>query len=914
MRKYIYIVLAIGSLMLTGCYDELAENINKEIQTLKEVNIASKQAQVDSIKHSISNIETLTKELDGYMDALEDVSASLAVEYETLTTAIETIKTELQGKMNDAAEEMLREYESAKSALEGKINEIDAIRKALKESKESLNERIDSLGANIDEEYAAKSWVEATFATLDSQKAVSEDVFSIKAYIEELEKSIEATRRAILDSLERNLSEIGAIADEKLVATFEKLYDDYKSAVDAATEEVQKAFSDSLSTAITNSTESLKGWVDTLLTGYIIIEDALGKINAIHTLIGSNPGDKVDESYKSVQTKIVELQTSLNSTMEDLEKAYKRAIEDAITQSGKDMDAEIARQIAEITGKINEQGEEVKKLETEAINLRTKVTELQNRINTVDEQITKINVTLKVLDSLKMTLDEYVDSIKLVIENNHSDNYNETKALIDALQAASDAIKSKIDSLNGVIGTLPTDTTDVTGWVRITKENIDAQFALYCLTDTITAYNIRVETTLRDQGDSISTYKSRLGELIDNARETIEGWLNDSLKVFHTKGRIDTLILNEENKLKSSIAGQDSTINASFDSLKNAFNKAVADFVVEYKDAVEKAIVGNQGKVDTAFYDAIEKASSKITALNTRITAMDKDIDSLMLDIEAIRKAVDTLAQDISDIYAFIDTTGFNSLQDIVDYVDSVLATCPDRFARIGQLDTLKMVIYGEEGKDSTGLKFWVDQIKDLTARLETAETQSDSLAKFFAGFSPDSTLTQELSVIYGLLDELKKEVDGSATKDSLQTMINKILTALYGGADKSEDTAIEGSIRYRLDALIQNTLAATFHSISYIPRRADSSVDAGEVTLEFFIDPAELATLINGKTDWCYLTNGKETVGTITSVEGSSGVLTVKATDVAAGWVALCVEVTNTVEEAEGTNLEFISQYIRVK
>lgn len=883
--------------MISGCYDNLSEERHNEIKELKEVKVASIQQQMDSIKRSLSNIEALTKELDGYMEVLAKVSAGLAEDYEKLNAALEEAKSEIQGNIDAAAADMLKEYEGAKSTLEGKIGEINNILDALKERKTQLNERADALKTSLENDYATKDWVTATFATLESQKAVGEDVQTLKSYIEELEKSLDATKNSLLSLLENNMSEIRSIADERLRTAFEKLNEDYGKAITAATEEVQKAFSDSLAKAISNSTESLKGWVGEKLDGYITIAAAKGHINAIYALIGTNPEDPVDESYKSIQTKIEELQVALAKAEKDLETAYTKAIEDAITQSGKDMDAEIARQIAEVTDEVGKVELKVKDLEDEVIKLCSKVAELQNRIKTVGEQADAIKASLHILDSLNMTLEQYIGGVKSALLDNDEAKYNETKALIDALQAASDAIKEKIDSLSGVVGTLPEGATDLTTWVAATMGTIDAQFDLYCLTDTVNAYKGRVDALLGTQAGLISDYQTQLDGLIDKVQSAFEGWINDSLKVFHTKDEIGSLLNDRKTKLANSIAGQDSTINAHFDTLLRAYNKAVSDFIKEYKDAVAKAIIDNQGNVDAKFEDAIAKANAKINALNDRITKMDKAIEDLEEKIEIIRNAVNALGADIKNIASFIDTTGFKSLQAFVDYVNSELAKCPTTFARIGQVDTLRMTIYGEPGKDSTGLKFWVDQMGELTERLGAAETMSDSLKNFLSGFDAGKTLNGELSAIYGLLKELKEEVDGDGTdgKKGLQTILDSIWEAL-------------GVIGSRLTVLEQNVIAVTFHSISYIPKTADASVNAGNVTLEFIIDPAGLVPLLNEGN--CRLTNGN-----ITNVTGSNGVLTVTASDVVAGWTALCVEgIDNNVEGAEDRKLEFISQYIRVK
>lgn len=897
MKKYLHI-FAIASLLFTGCYDSLSEQTQSKLQDLKDQDIATIEQQVKNITTSLSTIQTLSSELSRYIEILQAVSTDLEADYESLTKALEAVKAAIQGEIDGASDDMLAAFGSAKTALEAKLLEIDTVISALKQKQADLDSRADALRKSLTDDYATAEWVDATFATLDSQAKVAEDVATIKAHVDELTKSLDATEKEITDLLEQNLSSLQALTDEALKSAVEGLTYSYEAAIDKASEEVSAAFDEALKTAISDSEEKLKGWVSEKLAGYVTLGAAEGYIKAFLDLVGTVP------EGKEVQAQIEALQAALEQAKSDLTSAYEVAISTAIEQSGKDLDQTILEKIGEVTADIEKLAERVTSLESEVINLRTKVTELQRRINTIDGQIAAINKSLEVLSGFHDSLEEYIGSVQKTLEDSDTDYYNETKGFIDALQEAADAIQDKIDSLSSYVGTLPEGVTDdVVTWAQKTMSTVDQQFDLYMATTEIGTIKSGIDQLISAHKIAIETDSTTLSTLIDDAKGTIDGWIDEDLTPYHSaavvKGKIDSL----RNALKGLIDADDSDIHKSLNKLNRDYEKAVSDFQEEYKDSLATAITENQGFVDDAFKAAVKEAADSIKALKGRADIMDADISQLKTDIATIKSDIAGITSGIEDIEKFIDESGFASLQAFVDTVNTRLGKCPSKFARIGQVDTLKNTV--------SDLKSWVDQMGGLTTRLGTAETETAELEGFLAGFGNGETLVGELNKIKALLKELKDEVDGDGTdtKPGLQDMIDSILEALYGtGTDR--ESATEGSICYLLDQLQDNTLAVMFHSISYIPMTADGSVSAGSVTLQFFVDPAELVTLLDE--DNCHLTNG-----TITAVSGSGGVLTVTASGVVSGWTALYVEVTNTLVDSEGKKadqpLEFISQYIRV-
>lgn len=928
MKKYLHI-FAVVTLLFTGCYDELSEQTQSHIDALKQEDIASIQQQVQNITASIGTIESLSTELVKYIDILQQASDGLETDYDALAKALEAVKAGLQSEIDDASAEMLTAYETAKTELETKIKEINAVIAVLQAKQADLDSRADALRKSLDEDYATTDWVKATFATLESQQKVANEVAEIKAHVDELTKSLDATEKQITELLDETMGQLDASMKKSLKDMVESLTKDYEEAIANAKKTLQDGFDEALNTAISDLENSLKDWVSKKLDGdaadrenypgYLKTADALGYIAAFNTLVGVE-GKPKDQS---IQDEIDALQTALQKAQEDLTTAYKEAIEAAINKSSEEMGKKIADEIGKVQADIDKLVGRVETLEGEVVKLRTKVTELQGRINTVDEQIAAINTSLHVLDSLKMNLQQYIESVESALLKNDDVKYDESKALIDALQKAADSIQSKIDSLSDYVGTLPEGVKDdVITWAQKTLDTVDKQFDLYMNTTDIETYKAGIDQIIAANKITIAADSTALSTLIDDAKDTIDGWINDELKSYHTAAVVGTKIDSLRTALKGLFDADTTKLHKSLDSLNRAYEKAVSDFESEYKNAISDAITKNQGKVDSTFNVALASAMEAINGLKTRESEIDADVEQLKSDIEKIRLDIIDIRAGIGDLETFIKDSGFESLQAFVDTVNARLKDYPEKFATDTQVYDLKKIVRGDDTTGTTsGLKFWVDQMNGLTERLGSAETDAASLAAFFDGFGSTDTLDGQINALRALLKELKEEVDGDGTdnKPGLQSMIDSIMTALYGSG-KDKDNPSGDSILGRLKTLTDNTLATMFHSISYVPTSSDASVKAGNgVSLEFIVDPAPLVEFLVKAGLSSENVSISLTSGTITGISGSNGVLTVTA-DLSAGWTALCVEIANTVEDKDNEGkptdkkLEFISQYILVK
>lgn len=900
MKKYLYI-FAFLSFALTGCYDNLSEQTHTDLENLKSGKVATVQQQVANITTTIGTLQTMSDELEKYISQLQNVKSGLDADYANLNQALNSLKADIQDEMDEAEAKMLSEYEVAGNALKKKISEINNTLNVLIEKKESMNNLLDSLRKNLDENYATADWVKTTLATLESQNKMVSEVSEIKAHVDELSKSLVETERAITELLEGRLAELNTNLGGKFQSEIAALDKGYKDAIAKASADITAALDEALKDTISECFDKLKGWVNEQLDGYFTIAEAKSKLLAFQTLVGNVP------EGENIQNEIESLVAAYNKAMEEITVAYVSAITAAIEKSDSDMDGYIAEQIKKVNDDLEALSLRAGAIEEEVIKLQNKFSELQSRINSIDEQISAINTSLAVLSELKMTLDEYIESVFNRIKEDYDTHYNEIKSLIEALQAEAGSIQTQINDLQNYIGEFPSG-DNLIDWIKSTEQTIRLQFEAYCTIERIEEIKLSLEKEIQIQEGDIAEYESTLSSLIDNARSTIDGWIDEQLTGYHTAAEIDGMLVELKSKLKGLVGSGDSEIQKQLEDLQDEYEKAVEYFINEYTAAVAKAIEDNQGKIDDVFADAIDDANGKIEALTDRATTIKEHIEIIRAALDQIKKDIEVLSSDVSFIQEFIKDSEYNSLQAFVDYVNGVLEECKTKYATIDQYKTLYDIIYGTETEK--GLKYWVDQMTDLTERLEKAETASDKLEAFFDGFDFEKeTLVSILDAINKDLKDLKDEVFGvEGEKEGLQDMIDEILTKLYGGPDKTKETATDESIYKQLEVLKKKVIAATFASISYIPENESGTVSAGSFTLRFFVCPAELVTLLDK--DNCKLINGA-----ISNVSGNAdtGILTVTASASSGQWVALDVDI-RLDEEEDGDKVEFMSQYIKVK
>jgi len=858
MRKIIFSIF-FASLLLVGCNDDQLAEVQAELQSLKDIEIASLKEQVDNINSSIGSINAMSSELEAYIAKLEKVSSELQTNIAALSASLETVKAELQKEVNDSKSEIQSQLESAKASLEAKLAEVNSVLTVLKEKKTALNQQLDKLKNNVDTNYAKMDWIKATFATIESQNAILSDIATIKAHVDALSESISAAQNEIMNELKDCLDKSGTVLDKELSDAVSKLADEMKDAFAQALSAVDSEFLEALNKAVSDSRTKIEKWVSEQLKDYYTVAEAEAKILAFKNLVGSVPSDK------NIQGEIDELVTKLSDAKSDLTQAYLDAIELAIKNSDETLGAAIVEQINKLKKDISDLSGRVDTVSGEITKLLAKVESLNSGIEAIDKRIEAINSSIAVLSDLKQTLKQYIEGIKADLASDDAEYYKQINDMITQLQKKTDDLQKQIDGLEKYVGTLPAGVTqeNVVEWVKNIDQTIKKQFESYSIVETIAEIKKDIEEKIKENGGKITDVSTILSTIIDDSKGTIDSWIDEKLTAYHDITKIDYKLDSLKTALTSSIDLEDEKLKAAIDTLEKEFDEAVEQFTKDYAEKIAEAITTNQTVTSKILEDAIKEVQARIEEINKRIATIETNIKQIRSDLDAIKEALEGnktkemvgLKDQIKAIQDFIDKSGYNNLQAFVDYLNTELGKCSTTYATADDVKALKELIYGADGTGTTsGLKYEVSKLKDLTDRLEKAESAATDLTSFLAGYNLSSdTLSSLLSSINSDLSSLKTEVYGDSTKplDGLQTVINNILKSLYGSGMKQEG-ASDDSIFGRVSALAGRIISDTFSSIAYIPVSADGSADfskSGSIwsaSFDFVIRPAALVTILD--------------------------------------------------------------------
>ena len=386
-RVGVGIVLPLCLLMSFGCadYSPDIDNSHKRLDAMEDNQIATIESQIVSVNSSISNFEKADADLKEMIANLQKAAGEFEKAISENGESISALKTGLEKAVEDlknsdradkeyvldslgkAKAMLLALLESEKTELNGKLTSINNTISYLQKKDAELEKKITDLRIYIDKELKeTKDWANATFMTLDQYNAIVDQLGGIEGEIAGLKTSMTNLETRLTEKYSKDLktasdgvkSRLGEEVDglndriDKVVSDITKAYTD---AIATFREEMEKWWNESLKKAIDDSEASMKSWVNRTLDGYWTIartKDSLKALNddienqleaqkkLLNDLISENAGDitaledrlkKVNDDLKALADRFPVFTSDLNKAKEDLTTAYKKAIEDAIT-------------------------------------------------------------------------------------------------------------------------------------------------------------------------------------------------------------------------------------------------------------------------------------------------------------------------------------------------------------------------------------------------------------------------------------------------------------------------------------------------------------------------------------------------------------------------------------------------------
>ena len=499
-RQRIFIMLSAVSLLLVGCanYDSDINRIDEELDRIENTRIKSLSEQIDRINVSLPELEQTDKDLKDMIKSLEGTAGDLQKAIAENGTKIEAVnadlakaldelrntdtkdKEEVMAALTAAKAEIIARLDAMKTEAEKKLEAVNGTIAALQEKDTQLEKKISDLKDYADnvlaeaKEHAdkgiagAKDWALATFSTLESQKAIEEDIASIKGSVEGLKASVADLEKRLTEKFSKDLETAVAGLDSKISEQVTALTAAYTNAISTAKTEIETAYTAAIKSAIENLEASLKDWVNETLTGYSTVaateagiaalkDDLEGQLSGqkayLEGLLTSLSNDMtknnaelkklVDANAKAIEAnkkaieesakKITQLESDLAAAKTEIKTAYEKAISDAVSASEGKLTKEISDRIAEVNKSIDDK---VTKVQNAVDALTVKVADLEKSVQAISADLTALKNSVKDLeDRLNARIQSisyiptYADRVEEVYYTSTNRNINYVKDL-----------------------------------------------------------------------------------------------------------------------------------------------------------------------------------------------------------------------------------------------------------------------------------------------------------------------------------------------------------------------------------------------------------------------------------------------------------------------------------------------------
>lgn len=388
--KKLYILVVIA-LCATSCYKDikLAESdpyqIPTHTDTLQTQQINTLAGQLSALQKTEGELASTAKDLQNLIENLADRVAILQAEVDDANKRMDELQKALEKEYLDQIKEMRDEIAAYKAECERQIRELETSIKKLKEKDEEIQKQLDAIKKQISElkDYIEKTdkdtreWANKTFGTVEIQNQMQSTLAAIQAIINALDGGIEGLEQKLIDKINADIA---------------------------------------------SCEESMKNWVNAQLTGYYKKAEVDGKIAGLQQQIDVNKAAiealkasedelaatlraEMEAKNAAMQAQIDSLRGVLDSLEEKITAAYKKAIEDAISQFEGEISAEIQAGIDQINTYIDSQ----------IATLNGRLDDIEERMDALREELNEALAEMaQKIQDLQDKLDELLGRIQSV--------------------------------------------------------------------------------------------------------------------------------------------------------------------------------------------------------------------------------------------------------------------------------------------------------------------------------------------------------------------------------------------------------------------------------------------------------------------------------------------------------------------
>ena len=383
MKKFLFLSLTL--VVLFGCAKESdIDNLQNQIDDLKSNQIASISSQVTSINTSITNLVAMDSELKGYITTLQEQKTSLEKADEALSSSIAALREELENDISVAVADALAQMSAYKQAVDDQIESLNAAIEALQTKDKELQQQITTLKNYVETDLKTyidngdntmKTWVSATFATLEQYNATSGIIATIQGQLLTINNKLTELESTAAGISLQELQEALSTLDEDHQAKLNKAVSDCNDAITTAKEQITAAYTTAIQNAISSSESSMKTWVNNQLAGYYTIAQTDAKIDALKNTLE----EELNTQRNYLEDLISNLEASLNIKIDG-----NKALIDGLQGQLNNLSAEMS----EIAGNVIENSSNISKNASDIAQNAKQIAENASDINTYEQLIT----------------------------------------------------------------------------------------------------------------------------------------------------------------------------------------------------------------------------------------------------------------------------------------------------------------------------------------------------------------------------------------------------------------------------------------------------------------------------------------------------------------------------------------------
>ena len=343
----------------------------------------------------------------------------------------------------------------------------------------------------------------------------------------------------------------------------------------------------------------------------------------------------------------------------------------------------------------------------------SKIPMLEQQIESINASLTELNAVDEALRQLISELSNKQEELQNQINNNAAPDAAEKaklekelkdlKALIASLQSKDEELTQQIEELQNYVNN---EISGLQNWAEGTfatlEQYVQMQTELAAIKALIDSY-----------GGNMGQLTQAISEAIETSEASMKTWVNNLL----AEGYYD--IAEIDGKLAALLAmieEGDAELKKDIEDQKAALELAKAELTEAYKKAIEEAINNNNGAINKAIADAVQKALDKV---ETKLAVIENAIAAIQKDIENIKSSIASLEQQIESINASL--TELNAVHDALRQLISELSN---------KQEELQNQINNNAAPDAAEKAKLEKELKDLKALIASLQSKDEELTQ----------------------------------------------------------------------------------------------------------------------------------------------------------------------------------------